>query len=81
MRFEGKASLDGKGKPISELEHDLYKAVHSKLEETESSLEDKVLASLVLSEVDSYDGEFFKVFSKSIESFFSNISLELTDEA
>ena len=61
LRFEGKASLDGNGKPISELEHDLYKAVHAKLEETDLPLEDKVLACLVLSEIDSYDGKLFEV--------------------
>ena len=68
LRFEGKASLDGKGNPISELEYDLYNAVHSKLEETELSLEDKVLAGLVLSEVDSYDGTFFEVLQKALSS-------------
>ena len=61
LRYEGKASLDGNSKPISELEFSLYKTVHAKLEEAELPLEDKVLSGLVLSEVDSYDGKFFEV--------------------
>ena len=77
LRFEGKASLDGKGKPISELEHDLYKAVHLKLEQTELLLEDKVLAGLVLSEVDSYDGTFFEVLQKVLSSLYLKVFFRL----
>ena len=61
LRFEGKASLDGNSKPISELDHNLYNTVHAKLDEADLPLEDKVLTGLVLSEIDSYDGRFLKV--------------------
>ena len=73
LRFQGKASLDGNCKPISELEYNLYQTVHAKLEETELPLEDKVLTGLVLSEVDSYDGKFFEVNLQ----IFSSMSLKL----
>ena len=65
LRFEGKAGLDGKGKPISKFEYDLYNDIHSQLEESSLTVEEKVLIWLVLSEIDSYDGRYFKVVNNT----------------
>ena len=61
LRYEGKASLDGKGKPLSSFEYELYNTIHAKLEAAELTIEEKVLAGLVLDEIDSYDGSFIEV--------------------
>ena len=64
LRFEGKASLDGKGEPLSSFEYELYNTIHAKLEAANLTIEEKVLAGLVLDEIDSYDGSFIKVTIK-----------------
>ena len=63
LRFEGKASFDGNGKPISYFEYRLYNACHKRLLDaaTYESIEVNFLIGIVLSDMDSYDGSFIKV--------------------
>ena len=68
LRFEGKADLDGNGKPISTFEYDLYNRIHAKLEEADLSMRQKTLTGLVLIETDSYDDRYLKVNLKSVIS-------------
>ena len=65
--FEGKADLDENKKPISGFEHDMFINIHTVLEEKNLSMEEKVLAGLVLTEIDSYDGRYLEV-SANIKS-------------
>ena len=74
-RAEGKADLDGNGKPISTLEYDMFDNVHTVLEQQNLSVEEKVLAGLVLTEIDSYDGRYLKVCLTSRTNFNRNTRL------
>ena len=72
LRFEGKAGLDGNEKPISKFEYDLYNDIHSKLEKSSLTMEEKVMIWFVLSEIDSYDGRYFKVVNNMKKLFKEN---------
>ena len=61
LRSEGKACLDGNEVPISSNDHRLYNAIHTVLDEAPFNCEEMFLAGLLLSDIDSYDGRFFKV--------------------
>ena len=64
-RFEGKADLDGNGKPISTFEYDLFNEIYALLEKKNLSVEQTVLVWLVLTEIDSYDGSYLTVCIKT----------------
>ena len=68
LQSEGKVDLDGNGKPISAYEHAMINNVSSALEKANLTMEEKVLAGLVLDLIDSYDGCYLKVcFSSSTD--------------
>ena len=58
--------MDGKGQPLSSFEYELYNTIHAKLEAAKLTTEQKILAGLVLDEIDSYDGSFIDVSIKYI---------------
>ena len=74
-RFEGKADLDGNGKPISTFEYDLFNEIYALLEKKNLSVERTVLVWLVLTEIDSYDGRYLKVCLTSRTNFNRNTRL------
>ena len=72
--------MDGKGEPLSSFEYELYNTIHAKLEAANLTIEEKVLAGLVLDEIDSYDGSFIKVTIKYNLLNKYELSLECTHE-
>ena len=61
--FEGKADIDGNGKPISSFEYRLYNACYTTMLNSTKyqSIELNFLIGIVLSEMDSYNDSFIKV--------------------
>ena len=72
LRSEGKVDLDGKGKPISAYEHAMINNVGLALEKAKLTMEEKILAGLVLTQIDSYDERYLEVCSNGETNFYRN---------
>ena len=60
LKCEGKTKVI-KGIPVSPLEHEMYTTIHNSIEKACLPLEDMVLVCLFLSQIEGYNGKFFKV--------------------
>ena len=61
LKFEGKTNLDGNGKPISKFEQDMFTNILVAIEGADLSMEEQILAGLVISQHDTFDGGYLKV--------------------
>ena len=61
LKFEGKTDLDGTGKPISKFEQDIFTNILAAIERADLSMEEQILAGLVITQHDTFDGGYLKV--------------------